>query len=511
MCGIAGYIGSQVLDVDQVNDCLHLMNRRGPDDQSYMRWETPQNQIYFLHSRLKIIDTNNRANQPFKVGSKWLIFNGELYNYLEIKQELLHAGRRFKTDSDTEVLAQAIDHHRWGILDRLEGMWAFAVYDESDGSIHLCRDRFGEKPLFIYEDDRGLYFGSEIKFIQALLNERLKINYDHLCRYLVNGYKSLYKKQEFFFHGISELPRGGLLKFLPDRSYEQKSYWKPSICINDGMTEEEAVSGVRDHLIRSMELRLRADVPLAFCMSGGVDSNSLISIAKRIFDYDVHGFTIVSEDERYAEMDEVELSVKDLGIRHSSVPVSHEEFIPKLHTLIGQHDAPVYTITYFAHWQLMEKVAEHGYKISISGTAADELFTGYFDHHLLYLHDIQECSDLYHTSVENWKRYIKPTVRNPFLQNPSYFIGNSKRRDHVYLNADDFASFLIKPWQERFTEEHYSPFFLRNRMLNELFHEATPVILHEDDHNAMYYSIENRSPFLDRNLLSLQIVFLLNI
>ena len=148
----------------------------------------------------------------------------------------------------------------------------------------------------------------------------------------------------------------------------------------------------------------------------------------------------------------------------------------------------------------MESIHKHGYRISVSGTAADELFTGYYDHHLAYLFEVQNDAALHSSSLKAWREYIQPIVRNPFLGNPDLFIQNSKMRDHIFLDADGFRSYLTVDWSEPFDEQNYTPSLLRNRMLNEMFHEAVPVILHEDDLNAMYYSVENRSPFLDRDL-----------
>jgi asparagine synthase (glutamine-hydrolysing) len=268
------------------------------------------------------------------------------------------------------------------------------------------------------------------------------------------------------------------------------------------MSWEQAVEGTRQALIQAVKLRLRADVPLAFCMSGGIDSNALISIAKNVFHYDVHGFTIVNTDERYAEWDLVELAVREQKLRHTAIPIRTQGFLPGLRELVRYHDAPVYTITYYAHWLLMESIARHGYRISVSGTGADELFTGYYDHHNAYLYEVRHDPELFAQSLANWRRHIGRIVRNPLLQNPCCFIDNPEQREHIYLNNHRFASFLRGDYQpEPFREEPYARGLLRRRMLNELFHESVPVILHEDDLNAMYYSIENRSPYLDRHLM----------
>lgn len=500
MCGIAGYIGISQISDKRVNKCLRLMKRRGPDATGIYRHSLKGRHVCLLHSRLSIIDLDERANQPFQIGQKTLICNGELYNYLELRKELTDLGYHFTTESDTEVLLRTMTQFGWKGLDKCEGMWAFALYDKKDGSLLLSRDRFGEKPLYLFKDETGIYFSSEVKSLFELIGRKLNVNYNHLYRYLVNGYKSLYKNRETFFIGLEELPSGHTLLLNNSGKESLAGYWNHDISQDEEMTFEEAVSGARERLIQSVKLRLRSDVPLAFCMSGGVDSNSLISIAKRVFDYDVHGFTIVNTDERYDEQDLVDVAVKELGIKHTSIPVDSKDFLSQLQNLIRYHDAPIYSISYYAHWLLMESIAAHGYKISISGTAADELFTGYYDHHNMYLYEVSDDYELFNTSMTNWKKHIKPIVRNPFLKNPEVFIDNPKQREHIYLDAKKFASYLTNRFSEPFDEIPYFDGLLRNRMLNELFHESIPVILHEDDHNAMYYSIENRSPFLDREL-----------
>ena len=234
-------------------------------------------------------------------------------------------------------------------------------------------------------------------------------------------------------------------------------------------------------------------------MSGGVDSNSLISIAKKVFHYDVHGFTITNTDSRYDEKDMVDCVIADLKIKHTSIPLNTAQFLEKLRRLVRQHDAPVYTISYYIHWLLMESIAEHGYRVSVSGTAGDELFSGYFDHQLMYLYDVRN-DPVYSSAKESWEKYIRPIVRNPFLSDPERFMKTPDFRDHLYLDADKFRKFLKIDWKEPFYEEQFTDDLLRNRMLNELLREVIPPVLHEDDLNAMFFSIENRSPFLDREL-----------
>lgn len=501
MCGIAGYVGPTPPCDERVRECLARMGRRGPDHAASRRWTLPGGRaLCLLHSRLSIIDLDARSHQPLTAGAVTIALNGELYNYVEARDRLSRRGVGFGTTSDTEVLAASVAMDGVEALDDLEGMWAFALHDARDGSVTLCRDRFGEKPLYLYRDGGGLYFASEAKLIAALLGRPLRPNLRQARRFLVNGYKALYKGTDTFFEGVIELPAASWLRVDPDGRETTGRYWAPRHAPAESMSFGEAVAGARQRLIRSVELRLRADVPLAFCMSGGVDSNALISIARRVFGCDVRGFTVVNTDARYEEQAMVEASVRELGVRHTSVPVRTEGFLDGLRELVRYHDAPVYTITYYAHWLLMEAVARAGCRIAISGTAADELFSGYYDHHLAYLREVRARPEVYGPALAAWCEHVRPMVRNPFLADPDRFVRDPGFRGHIYLDAERFAEALTQPWREEFAEERYSDDLLRDRMLNEMFHENVPVILHEDDLNAMYHSVENRSPFLDRAL-----------
>ena len=260
-----------------------------------------------------------------------------------------------------------------------------------------------------------------------------------------------------------------------------------------------AVAGARERLRRSLELRLRSDVPLAFSLSGGVDSVALASIARRELGADVHGFTIMNSDPRYEERALVELVVKELGIRHTSIELDTHGFLPRLKEMIRHRSAPIFTITYYVQWLLMQEIARKNYRVVVGGAGADEIFSGYYDHHLLYIAALEPAER--QAAINNWTRQLKPFVRNPFLQDPERFVAMPEFRDHIYLESDRFASYLARSFAEPFKEIDYHPVPLRNRMLNELFHESVPVIMHEEDINAMSFSIENRSPYLDRNLM----------
>ena len=194
MCGIAGYYGKNKLAKSHLRKCLDEMKNRGPDNISTEEFININNiNCYLLHSRLSIIDLDKRSNQPFTFENLVLIYNGEIYNFLEIRNELMAKGYQFKTLSDTEVLLKSF--HCWGekMFDKLEGMWAFAIFNKVNGKILLSRDRFGEKPLYFFKTNDGLFFASEIKYIKALTGRNFDFNQDQILRYITNGYRSLNK------------------------------------------------------------------------------------------------------------------------------------------------------------------------------------------------------------------------------------------------------------------------------------------------------------------------------
>ena len=498
MCGIAGYIGKKQINDKKIIKTLGLMKNRGPDHQGWRSFTANDTNVYLLHSRLSIIDLDERSNQPFSFNGFTLVFNGEIYNYIEVRKELKKRGHTFTTDSDTEVLLKAYIEYGEDCVQHFNGMWAFAIWDERNKKLFLSRDRFAEKPLYYFQDNDGFYFASEIKAIQSLLQKKLQINYDHLKRYLVYGYKFLYKTPQTYFHGIREIEFASNATLDCDNNFIQSKYWKPESNVIE-MTLNEAVEGSRHHLLESVKLRLRADVGLAFCLSGGVDSASLASIAKKEFNYDVATFSIIDPDERYNELENIQATIDDLDCKHFLVNLNFDNTLERLKDLVSYHSSPVSTISYLVHSMLSEQISECGYRVAVSGTSADELFTGYYDHFNLHLYEMRNHSE-FKQYLKDWQEHTGNFVRNPYLKNPQLYFDDQSIRAHNHLNSSEFASFLTEDYSIEITESSYTDSLLRNRMLNELFHEATPVILQEDDLNSMKYSIENRSPYLDVNL-----------
>ncbi|MFL3005279.1 MAG: asparagine synthase (glutamine-hydrolyzing) [Candidatus Neomarinimicrobiota bacterium] len=499
MCGIAGYIGPENIEKYKIRKTLKLMINRGPDNQSWNKVENQNLNVFLLHSRLSIIDLDERSNQPFKYEKYIIVFNGEIYNFIEIKKKLLRLGYKFSTNSDTEVLLMAYVAYGENCVDYFNGMWSFAIWDGFKKKLFLSRDRFGEKPLYYLEHNGGIYFGSEVKYIQSLISGKLLINYRYLNRYLIYGYKYLHKDNETFFKGLFRLKSAANMIISKDNQKTYK-YWEPKIEQDLNMAYGDALEGAKHYLFESIKLRLRSDVPLAFCLSGGVDSSSLASIAKKHFNHEVTTFSIIDNDKRYNELDNINETIKELDCEHFLIELDYREILTKLEKLVIYHDAPISTISYLIHSLISEQIKSKGFKVSISGTSADEIFTGYYDHFNLHLYEMRNHKS-FNSFLKNWKKFIFPNVRNPFLKDPLLYFKDPSTRNHNHLNSEVFASFFYRKFEMDVNEEVYTRSLLRNRMLNELLHEATPVLLNEDDLNSMMNSIENRSPFLDINLV----------
>lgn len=502
MCGIAGYFGKNKISKNLFYKASKHLHLRGPDNTSFFFDFKKDIFVGLIHTRLSIIDLKKRSNQPFHFKDYIMIFNGEIYNYKEIRKILISKGYKFKTDSDTEVLIKSFD--LWGdkAFSKFEGMWALAIYNKKRGEFIISRDCFGEKPIYYFRSEKGIFFASNINSLLNLIDEKKQINYSHIKRYLVNGYKSLYKSNETFFSNIKNFPKNSIISINKNLEIKKKIIWKPNIRINNNIKYDQAVSDIQEILINSVKHKLRSDVNIAFCLSGGVDSNSLIGIASKILNKEINAFSVINKDTRFEENNMIDIAAKTQNLNHFKIILEKENFIDNLKKQIYLAGRPIYTISYYLQNFLMSRISKRGFKVSISGTGADEIFTGYYDHYNLYAYQNRK-NKIYKKNIHDfWNKKIKRYVRNPFLRNLELYYKNKKFRDHIYFNNKLFSSFLTDDWKESFKEKNFSSDILKNRMLNELFYEAVPVILSEDDNNSMNYSIENRSPFLDINLLN---------
>jgi asparagine synthase (glutamine-hydrolysing) len=501
MCGIAGFLGKYPRTQASINASLVAMKNRGPDSIGVHHGKIGNSTVQLLFTRLAIIDLDERSNQPFIIGPYAMVFNGEIYNYKELRSDLEKRGVEFRTNSDSEVLLQSYIVYGDKCLERFEGMWAFAIADSLKNQMFLARDRFGEKPLYFTKNSGGIYFASETRALAALSGQKFTVNENQVQRFLVNGYKALYKTSDTFYKEVTELQPFTQMTIDGNLNISTRTYWTPQFKPQK-MTYEEALEGTREALTESVRIRLRADVPLAFCLSGGIDSSSIVSLAAKVHGCNVATYSIIDSDERYNEEANIMATVRDIGCEHHMIRLEKKADFSFLENLVRYHDAPVYTISYLVHAFLSQAIASDGRKVVFSGTGADEFFTGYYDHFLMYLYEMRDHEN-FDQFLQQWRDGVGKVVRNPMLSDPHRFINNPQFREHLYNDPNEFKDFLITPFTETFSETNFtSESLLRNRMMNELFHEGTRPILHEDDLNSMLFSLENRSPFLDSKLFA---------
>lgn len=501
MCGIAGCLTPTAPPPDRHARALTAMQNRGPDGQGGYSAEMPDGRhLDLLHSRLSIVDLNSRSDQPYRKHGLVLVYNGEIYNYPELRRELQALGHRFATSGDTEVLLEA--WRAWGVaaLDRLVGMFAFAIYDEGSGTLVLARDRFGEKPLYLLDrGPEGTFFASEIKVLRELSGTVPAIDMLHMQRYLVNGYKGLMRDGRTFHDGVRELPAAHYCVFEPERPARMVRYWTLAYTPRE-MTATEAQERVNHALESAMTRTLRADVPVAVRLSGGIDSNVIAGMARHRLGVDITCFSIIEDDWRYDESAMIAEGLKALDVPNHQIRIPREDFLDRLGDMIRYFDGPPLTISYYLHYLVSEAIHKAGFKMAMGGTGADEVFSGYYDHYLFWLAEMQWEPD-FDTLVADWRASYGQFVRNPYLQDPRAFITAPDNRAHIFLGAEGFRDYLVQPFDEPHREQHHTDALLRNRMMNELTRETVPVMLHDDDLASMRWSVESRAPYLDRDLV----------
>ena len=438
MCGISGFISTN-LTKDDLIEITKSLNHRGPNAEGYFF-----NNIKGLglgHKRLSIIDLQDRSNQPFIIDDYTIIFNGEIYNFIELKKELENKGIKFKTNSDTEILLKYYILYGEKCVDFFDGMWSFAILDNKKGTLFISRDRFAEKPLYYCIQPEGLYFGSQISFIKNLSNKKYEVNRRKINQYLSLGHKPIFKDKETFYKDIYLLGYSENLICNDNLNIKLKKYWSPKFKINKNIKREEAISEIKRLLIDTVKLRTRADVPVAFCLSGGIDSGSLASIAAKELNHKIKTFSIIDEDFRYNELENIKKVVHDLKCEHEIIHIEKNNFIENLTNLINYHDSPVYTLSQYLQSLLVKSINSYGYKIAISGTASDELFSGYYDHYLLHFQHLKNSKNL-NRHLKSWKKNVLPHIRNEVFKNDKLFIDNPNFRDYVYDHSQTLSKYL---------------------------------------------------------------------
>lgn len=502
MCGIAGYIGRKKINLNFIKQTLDMMKNRGPDARKYIKIIGQKNNVVLLHSRLSIIDLKTRSNQPFKFKNLTIIFNGEIYNYIELREFLEKRSYTFETNSDTEVLIKLIHCFGNNAFNLLEGMWAIAVYNSDTNNLILSRDRFGEKPLYILKLSDGIFFGSETKFIESLSNNLQKPNLNKCYNFLNYGYGSVFADNETFKKNIQTLEPAYVFFVNEKLNLSSTKYWQ--INANQevsNMKINDVSEKINELITLSLKIRLRSDVKNVFCLSGGIDSGSLVSITKKKFNQTVDTFSIIDQQsKKYNELSLIQCTLEDTKSKKNYVYTENIEFFKTLKRVVKYYNSPILTVNYLLHAIMLEKIKKKGFKVVISGNGADEIFAGYYDHYLFHLADLKIYFSMseFKKSYNLWKKHLLPILRNENYKN---FYKYFKNRDKQFFLDANFNE-ILKKKNKSISILKFNKFesYLKNNMISQLPERLFPI-LYMDDLNSMMSSVENRNPFLDSKLV----------
>lgn len=495
MCGISGIINKskdrvKKEDIQKIND---LISHRGPDDEGFYF----EKNFAFGHRRLSILDLSSDGHQPMHYLDKYTItYNGEVYNYLEIKEELIKYGYKFSSQTDTEVIIASYD--KWGedCVHKFNGMWAFAIYDKEKEIIFCSRDRFGVKPFYYTEIDNKFVFGSEIKQLLEFYEERF-VNKKILMDFLIIGYEN--HINETFFENIFKLQEShNLIYNLKNNSFKIKRYYDiKQTEIN--LDENSSVDLYKSKFMNSIELRLRSDVKVGTCLSGGLDSSSIAAIASSMYKKDSNEKFIAihakssehDSDESFFAKEVANSSNLDLKL----IEPTKDEFINSIDDVIYTQEEPFGGPSIFMQYFVMKKAKETGCTVLLDGQGGDETLVGYERYYPSYLMSL--CFFDLIKGFFNSSKNSKLSKKQLF----AYFVYFTKAKIRIkrlqvknsFIKAKYFnlASFDIL---EKNSKNYLNLFELQHQ---EIFYTQMPHLLRYEDRNSMRHSIETRLPFID--------------
>ncbi|HZT94276.1 MAG TPA: asparagine synthase (glutamine-hydrolyzing) [Gaiellaceae bacterium] len=510
MCGIVAVISREALSRDVLDAMRDRLAHRGPDGAQSWMARTPRGVVGLGHRRLSIIDLTHAADQPMFDAScdLALVYNGEIYNYLELRKELRATGRVFSSESDTEVLLAA--YEQWGTdcLPRLNGMFAFALWDGRRRELFLARDRFGEKPLFYtLLPGGGFASASEMKALFAHPDVPVSPRPTAVQDY-VNG-RFHEDDEETMFDGVLRLMPAHAMLVGDDGSVRRQwRYWTPDYtAIDEAFDEEAATQRFRSLLEQSVRLRLRSDVPVGTSLSGGLDSSTIVCLlaAARIHTPTLTQNTFSGRfddsDPTLSEGPYIDLVVKKAGVRAHSVTPTALGLIEESERLHWHQEEPFLSASIYLQWCVMRLSLEHQTTVLLDGQGADELLAGYQYYFPTYQRDLvdrRQFGRLFR-DTRAFRRRLRHASRG--------YADSLRRFDH---NVALGLRVLAAAWRnERSLQgkhlEGVPPAApgtrLRRQIAEALQYNSLPMLLRYADRNAMAFSRETRFPFLDHELV----------
>lgn len=545
MCGIFGILktGGASADVRSLQRALNIIQHRGPDDEGYALFRrgtdtgnallcygdtsqlkkgshilSAEGEVYDLalgFRRLSILDLSPNGHQPFCNDdlSVCLIFNGEIYNYIEIREELAAKGYVFKTGTDTEVILSS--YLEWGAecLQKFNGMWAIALYDARKDLLFCSRDRFGVKPFYYYLDESSFVFASELKSITEYFRNDAsftkKLNEDIAYDYLLNNFVD--HTENTFIKGIRHLPPSHYI-LIQNGEFSLQKYFSIDVNRELGTYHKDEFAGISskyfDLLNDAVRLRLRSDVPVGTCLSGGLDSSSVTSIITGLLGTDTAGarmvgerqktFSAVYDDAIYDERKFIEQIVRESNCSSHYVFPDNADFISEAEDFIFQLDEPVTGTSPYAQWNVMRLARANNVTVLLDGQGADESLGGYevyFGFLYSNLYRSGSFAGLFSEVLKNFRKGMEISARGLkyYLTQMS---GNVRSSSSRYYDPGFLESHSGKNVLGYRTTDN-----LNVKLYEDLTAYILPSLLRYEDRNAMRFSIESRTPFLDYRLV----------
>lgn len=520
MCAIAGIIslnGTVISDKhSELKTMIDSMSLRGPDGVGLY----VDDFVGIAHRRLSIIDVKN-GDQPIIIddGNIIIVYNGEVYNFHEIRSELEREGATFMTNSDTEVIAVAYKYY--GLektLSLLQGMFAFSIYDKKRQTVFIVRDYYGVKPLYYYIDSNTLYFASELKAFAPSLKTH-SINKKALNMFLTLSY---IPAPETIYQGINKLEPGHYMTITQDGNIEKKCFFK----VTDGITGEKyedyekSKKQLRERVFKAVEKRLVADVPVGTFLSGGIDSSIVTSVMSKLSDKPVKTFSIGFDEKDYDESDRAELVAKQVGAEHHKYILHYDDVLKTLDEIINYYDEPYGDSSAIPAYYVAKQASEE-VKVVLTGDCADELFGGY-EKYLVdyYVKRYKKVPGLIRSMFEgvvkmlpvnrytnHLLRKIGKVVRSSKLSGFDLYysmlsIGFTDNERKQLLKTEQYED-IKQSYRDDFDALNKNLTFLQKEQLMDMGKMLEGQMFPKVDRACMHCSLENRAPFLDMDIVKL--------
>ena len=523
MCGIAGQLrfDGAAADVAVGRRMGELLKHRGPDDQDVYA----SGPCVLAHRRLSIIDLSAAGRQPMASadGRYHIVYNGEIYNYVELRQQLIQRGHVFRTHTDTEVILHLYHERGADCLGELNGMFAIAIWDATDGSLFLARDRLGIKPLYVTRAPSHVSFASEIKALFADATRRASIDYAGLAEYLTLqfclGSRTL-------FSDVEKLLPGEWMRVAADGTTNRKIYWDVDYTVDPHHTDEYFADRLRALLEDAVRIQLRADVPVGAHLSGGLDSSLVTTLAANHLGGKLHAFTgAFADGPRYDERQHARLVAERVGATMHEVTPTARDFVRVMPQLMWHLDEPVAGPGLFPQY-FVSKLASENVKVVLGGQGGDEIFAGYTRYLVAYL---EECirggiagtqnedgrfvvtfeSILPNlTQLQGYEPMLRQFWKSGLFDEPDarYFRLVDRSESLRQVLAPELSECVAKhdvfaAYRETFHAGHLESHV--NRMTRFDLKTLLPALLQVEDRTSMAVSLESRVPLLDHRIVEL--------